>query len=50
VTSDGTLSIVSGDNPTPIDDRHIQLTAQVLQALEAVEHFAQILLLSERVA
>jgi len=31
--------------PPPIVDRHIQLTAQALSALETLEHFSQILLL-----
>ncbi|KJA28957.1 hypothetical protein HYPSUDRAFT_33419 [Hypholoma sublateritium FD-334 SS-4] len=35
--------------PPPIDDRNIQLTAQMLMALESVEQLAQTLLLTDRI-
>lgn len=35
--------------PPPIDDRNIQLTAQLLMALESVEQLAQTLLLTDRI-
>lgn len=44
-----TASLSNGD-PPPIIDRNVQLVAQVLTALESVEHLAQILLLSDRVS
>ncbi|PPR05256.1 hypothetical protein CVT24_008282 [Panaeolus cyanescens] len=40
---------VSKEEYPPIQDRNIQLTAQVLAALEAVEEIVQVLLLTERV-
>ncbi|KAJ7129025.1 hypothetical protein C8R43DRAFT_1074642 [Mycena crocata] len=37
------------ENPPPeILDRNVQLTAQVLTALESIDHFAQILLITDR--
>jgi hypothetical protein len=35
------------DNP-PIDNRNVSLMAQILMALESIEHLSQVLLLSER--
>ncbi|RDB25430.1 Protein asteroid 1 [Hypsizygus marmoreus] len=37
----------AAQEPTPIVDRHVQLMAQLLQALESIEHLSQILLLSD---
>jgi len=37
------------ESPPPIEDRHVQLMAQVLMALDTIEQLAQCLLLTDRV-
>lgn len=48
-----TPGIASADylrfSPPPIDDRNIQLTAQVLMSLDSIEQLSQTLLLTERI-
>ncbi|KAF8176516.1 hypothetical protein BJ912DRAFT_986797 [Pholiota molesta] len=43
------LNLLKASPPPPIDDRNIQLTAQVLMALDTIEQLAQTLLLTDRV-
>lgn len=42
-------SVTTLEDAVPVEDRNVQLTAQVLQAVEAVQHLVQILLLTEEV-
>ena len=46
--SQSELSTIKSDLP-PIEDRNIQLTAQILMALDSIEQFSQALLLTEQV-
>ncbi|KAK7045644.1 hypothetical protein VNI00_007477 [Paramarasmius palmivorus] len=48
-SADSETSVPQSSSYPAITDRHVQLTAQILQSMDAIEHLAQVLLLTDQV-